>query len=499
MRLSRALAVEAVGALIAAALAVVSVLRLTATSGRGELLLRDADSFVVAMLARSVTSGEPLDWAMSPVLFVPETALYGTVGALGWSPRAVLLACAVLTLVLLYAALRLVAARAGMLPALAAFTAFTLLVALEGAGDRESLELASLLTLTTYYSATVIAAVVTLGLVRRALDRGLRPLTAVGLAAIGALSTLTNPLFLAWSSAPLVLVLLVVALRSPDARDTALKLVAAIGAGAAVGLLARIPVSPLIVADGAHYAKPAAWLESAGYYLALLGERMSRPEGVAAAAITVTLLAVGVMQTVRAGRRRDPATVVVAAYAWVAPLVALVGLVAAGTVAARYLQPWAFAPVIVVTTLSITPARLRVPSRSRRTLLAASAVLATVALALAVPPLARAATAVDTSLACVTAWVDGTPEHGAGQYWSIRAPKTAAQQPERLLQVDTRLTPYTWLVNRADFDTDAVRYLITDAQSAPFELPAGTPPPAQTVSCGRYTILDWGAEVLPIG
>lgn len=47
-----------------------------ASSARSELLFRDGDSLIVALFARSVLSGVPLDWAMSSVLFLPESAVF---------------------------------------------------------------------------------------------------------------------------------------------------------------------------------------------------------------------------------------------------------------------------------------------------------------------------------------------------------------------------------------------------------------------------------------
>src|SRR3546814_4762228 len=104
------------------------------------------------MIVRSLSLGQPQDWAMSPVLFRPETLVYGLLGALGWGMRATLVLNALVNLLALYGALRMVAGRrrtgaAPVVGALLAFTAFTALALFEGEaardGDRKSTRLNS--------------------------------------------------------------------------------------------------------------------------------------------------------------------------------------------------------------------------------------------------------------------------------------------------------------------------------------------------------------------
>ncbi|MDQ0646398.1 hypothetical protein QFZ53_000594 [Microbacterium natoriense] len=98
----------------------------------------------------------------------------------------------------------------------------------------------------------------------------------------------------------------------------------------------------------------------------------------------------------------------------------------------------------------------------------------------------------------MTDWVTASGRTGAGQFWTVRLPKTHLDDPAQLVQVDHRLNGYAWLVNRSDLDAQAVSFLLQDSQSVQWQLPESAIP-EQVVSCGRYTILDFGSRTLPVG
>ena len=56
------------------------------------MLFVNADSLVTVLMARSLAAGQPQDWAMSPVLFIPETAVYFLLAVFGMGVRATLMA-----------------------------------------------------------------------------------------------------------------------------------------------------------------------------------------------------------------------------------------------------------------------------------------------------------------------------------------------------------------------------------------------------------------------
>lgn len=488
---------ELSGWLGALALALITTAHV-ASSARSELLFRDGDSLIVAMFARSLLSGQPWDWAMSSVLFLPESAVFAGLDlALPLDVNGLLAANAIVNLIVLYGALRLAVGRRrdGAAPvtwSLLGLAVFALIAATETSASRDALQLASLLLTTTYYSATVIAVLLSVGLVRRVLDRGSGGLGAiVALGATAAVSTLSNPLYAVWATVPITLLLGLMIVRSAQRHRLAV-LVAVLLAGTAIGFLGRIPFRAWITNTGAGYVQPEQWSQSLTYYTGLLADRLSTTEGVVGCLVVLALLALAVVRTVRGG---DDGTWFVGAIAWVAPVLVVVGAVALGTHAARYLQPLVFAPVLALVAL---PRAARMPLRSRSLLAAAAAVLLLLGGALSVPRLVAATAEEDPDLACVTGWVNASGRTGAGQFWTVRLPKLHLDDPARLVQVDHELNGYAWLVDRRDFDVREVSFLVEDAQTVPWSLPVPAVPD-EVVDCGRYRILDFGGTSLPIG
>ncbi|MCP2638374.1 hypothetical protein K0817_017620 [Microbacterium sp. HD4P20] len=533
---------------LAAAVATsVGVVAMVAASARSELMFRDGDSLVTTLVVQSVAAGQPQDWAMSTVLFLPETAVLGMLTLFGLGVNGTLALAGIVNLVAFYGALRVVAGstarvRAPIAGALLAFATFGLIAVSETSPSRDALELASLLTLTTYYSATVIGVVLAVGLARRALDRrhrrnvgsggssrrysatdaaaadprttdpdasGAVPWTPVAvLGVVAAASVVTNPLFAAWATVPLGLVLVVT--WALTRSGTALWLAGALIAGTATGFVGRMPLAPLIANTGAGYADPSRWAESLGYYGTLLAERWSAPWGAASALVLLALWAWCVAATAVLARRGDLGAAVVTAYGWVLPLLVVVGAIALGTNAARYLQPAAFAPLLgLIVVPGLLSARTRVAAStnpSRRSAVAVgfagagAVVLLILAGAVGVPRIVTAVTAPDADLDCVVEWVERSGRTGAGQFWTVRLPKAHLADPRALVQVDHQLRGYAWLVNRDDFAVGEVSFLVLDAQSPAFDLPEGASvDDARHVSCGRYTIADFGDEALPLG
>ncbi|MEV4669340.1 hypothetical protein [Microbacterium sp. LWO12-1.2] len=486
---------ELAGWLGALALALI-VTGQVAASARSELLFRDGDSLIVALFAQSALSGEPSHWAMSSVLFLPETAVFAGLDLiLPVDVNGLLAASAVVNILAFYGALRMAAGRrrrvtAPVSWALIGTAALGVLAMTETSSSRDALELASLLLTTTYYSATVIAVVLAVGLIRRFVERrkrGAGPLLA--LAFVAALSTLSNPLFAVWATVPLTIVLAGLARRSAT-RSRMLPALAVLIAATALGLIGRMPFSAWIANTGAGYAQPALWVESVGYYAALLGDRVTTPLGIIGTLLSLGLLA---FAAVRSMRVHEPAERVVALAAWVIPVLVLLGAIALGTHAARYLQPLAFAPVLA---LVAAPRALAIPRP--RPIIATVAVLLLAGSALSVPRLVSAAHAPDADLTCVTDWVSSSGRTGAGQFWTVRLPKLHLDDRTQLVQVDHRLNGYAWLVNRTDFDVGEVSFLIEDAQTVEWQLPLDIAPDA-IVDCGRYRILDFGSTPLPLG
>ena len=483
---------EAAAAVAALALSLIVVAHLVATE-RAALLFTDGDSVITVLITRSLSAGEPQDWAMSSVLFLPEIAVFWLLSLLGLPIMATVLLNAVINLLALYLALRFVTRTP--VAALAAFTAFAALALLESSGSRESLELASLMATTTYYSATVIGVLVTLGLLLRLPGR---PAVLAGVATVALVSTASNPIFLAWAVLPFALLL--IAARHLPVRARVLGLIA-LGGGAALGMLVRLPLAPWITNTGAGYAQPSQWGESARYYGDLVADRAQDAAGVASLLVWGILVALGVTLTVLCLRRRQLLLASIAAVSWMAPLLVVVGAVALGTHASRYIQPAVFLPVLAVAVLvAMVPAPHRLVDA--RLVVPGTALVLAIVAAVLLPGVVQAGSRQhpDADVACVTQWVAESGEVGAGQFWTIRAPKAYADDPAALVQVDLQLNAYAWLVNRQDFAVERVSFLVSDELSFAFDLPPRlASATTQTNDCGRYTITDFGRPIVVLG
>jgi hypothetical protein len=471
-----------------------------------DLLFTDGDSVIVPLVVRSIALGQPQDWALSPVLFLPETLVYGVLALLGLGMRATLLLNAMVNLLALYGALRLVSGRrrVGSAPvagALLAFGAFTVLALLEGSATRDGPQFATMLATTSYYSATVIATVAALGLVRRALERpGRRPWpSAAALAGIAAVSVLSNPLFAVWAIIPVVGMLTVLAGMRRTPAAAAVALAGGLVVGGVAGYVARGLFSDTIVADSGNYFRVDQWTHSLAHYGGIVADLAATPTRAGWLAGMAALWVLAIVLLRRAWRAGDAALTAVAGIAVAWPPLLTAGAVILGTDAVRYLQPWMYLPLAA---LAAAPEvwRPRVPARIRRAGLAAGAIAALVAGAVAIPAVASAASRTARDLDCVLDWVHDSGRTGAGQFWAVRAPKVNLDDPGRLIQVDHTLRVYTWLTNRADAVGAEVTFLVQDASTYPFALPPGySIGDAEEIGCGRYTIFDFGDRVLPLG
>ncbi|MBH0099897.1 hypothetical protein I6E68_12205 [Salinibacterium sp. NSLL150] len=500
VRVLRPLVIELLWLLGALGLALLVVTYLAGTPGRGELMFLDGDSMIVPLFSRSILEGTASNWAMSAVLFVPEVTAFLVLSLLGWDIHEAQFLSAVANFAGLYLVFRVAAVTVAKgnraaLAATAGFAAVCILASTESAGNGDSPELASLLAVTTYYAATVLGVLLAVGITRRIVaSSSPRRILVIALFAIAAVSVVTNPLYLAWATAPLVLIVIIVCAGAGRGRSALWSIVALVG-GSALGYLLRIPLAPWIVANPDNYFQPHRSRASFGYYWALLLERLSSPGGVLAVAIVVALTLLGVWLTLRSLRHGAIGSAVVAAYSWFAPVATTVGFILLGTEASRYLQLWAFAPALALVVL-IADARRAAPTETPwRRLVAFAAIpalLGGVTFIAVLPAAAQRATEHDTSLDCAVDWVNASGAVGAGQFWSVRAVKTHVDDQAQLIQTDFALRDYAWLVDRSDFDQHEVSFLIVDDQSAPFTLPAAAENlPSTTIDCGRFQIFDY--------
>lgn len=332
-------------------------------------------------------------------------------------------------------------ARRPVVSALAAFTVIIAVGLLEQATRSVAFAFVTMLTTTTYYSATVIGGIALIGVLRRAIDSGrVTPVALLVAAAITAVSTLTNPLFAAWIVLPLLVTLALLALRRAVSLPHAAIWAAALGLAAVAGYAARALFADHIVADAGQYLR---WfdLPSAGsFYGPLAGEALATPAGILRLGIVAGLVALTLVVLVDAVRHRRAATSLVGLVALLSPVLTTVGVLVLGAQADRYLQPWLFLPVLaVIVAVDALPSTARLPARAGRMVAGAAAVLAlVVTAAVSAPALARPASTLDPDVQCVVDWVNASGRTGAGQFWTVRGPKAYLDDPRRLIQVDHR-------------------------------------------------------------
>lgn len=496
-----------VAAALALALGVTAILLSTA---KAPLILYDGDSQLPMLWRASVWAGQPQEWVLSSPLFLIELLLYGPAALLPLPNPVTLALFSVIGWFVLYLSARALTAaaglraRAGVIAALAIVAVPAVEASLEQSPDRNALEPAALLSTTTYYSGSFIASVLLLALVARSVRSAHepKPLVLAATAALSFVASMSNPLFIAWTVGPLVLVVLILGLAGVG-RPAMFITGIAMATGAGAGLLARLPFSPILVQDNLAKVRLDLASQSAQYYLALADQRLHDPGGPLEVPIILAMFAFAIVTLIVAVRRRHATAIAVGAFAVASPAITAVASVVVGTFAARYLQPIAFFPPLAITSafalVLLRPRRsaIRVWSPGRmRAVGIAGLLLSLVVGATGTVFLARTTTTPDASVACAVQWIDHRGVPGAGQYWSVRAVKAAISDPRDLVQTDQYLQGYSWLTDNADFHTKQVYFTITDNESVAFDVGRQ---PATVIRCGRYTIDDYGSQPLDVG
>ena len=504
---------ELTGWIVALLLALLAVGHMAATD-RSWMLYYDSETVLPALVRGSVLAGQPQDWALSAVLFIPEMGVYWAVAALGFGVKGTFILNAVVNFLLLYGSLRLLSGLVRperprsrrIVGALVAFAATVFLTFLENSSRWDSFEVVSLLATGTFYGTTVLASVLSTGLaaplaVPRASPRR-RAVLEVALLVIIAVATLTNPLILAWEAVPLAFVFALLARRRITSWKLAGRLGAVLTIGAVFGLIARIPFASLITKDGPAYAKPSAAMGAGLYFLKQFSDLASTPAGTVEMGFVVALILSAVIVFRSSTRDGDVRTAVLAGMAWAAPLVVVVGMVALGGVGTRYFQPIFFAPLclLVLVPELLAQRTLGVHWRRARVLVASIAGVCLVGSGLVALTLRDSAEALNPDIGCVDAWITSSQRTGAGRFWTIRGPKAYLRDPGQLIQVDKSFGAYQWLTNRTDYATKNVSFVLSDTEYPAPALPVGVEnDPRQTIRCGRYTITDFVSPVLVIG
>jgi len=509
---------EALGGLVALALSVIALRHVLATA-RVELLWYDGDSVLLPLVRRSMELGQPFEWAMSPALFFfPELPVYLLCAAVTATPQQALALNGVLVLLAVYALVR--AAANELMPAArrsariavsaVALGFVTLLVLTESSATATSLELASLLLTTTYYYGAVLAMLGTAVLVLRAVRTGrASPTVLVVLGLLAACTTASNPLYVPWSGAPVVVTLLLLAAARRLPWRPVLLLAGTVTAGSIVGYLLRIPLRPFVSLDPSTYVQPSRAGETLQFFAALTDDRA----GTAAGDAGLLLLFVGVLLsaggTVWAWRVRTSRTVLVAAALPLVTVVAVsVGVVVAGSETPRYLEPIVTAPLLALVAVAelartaVRTTRVHRPRRGVRAVLAVAGAAVLLAGFATAPSTARAvASSRYDPAACLDRWADGRDVVGVGQFWTARPLAAYAATNVQLLQVRDTFQTYPWLVDLAAYRDAEPTFVVIgtrDLWTTAVEDSLGRP--ATITHCTGFDVYDYagttGATIL---
>jgi hypothetical protein len=521
--LVRTVAHEALGVVLALALAVLALRHVLATE-RVALLWYDGDSVLLPLVARSISLGQPFEWAMSPALFFfPELPVYLGVAAVTSTPQQALALNGVLVLVAVYAIVRAgadelmpAAARSARIAAsVLAVVLLTMLVLTESSATATSLELASLLLTTTYYYGAVLAMLGTAVLVLRTVRTGRASVPVlVTLGVVTALTTASNPLSVPWSAGPVVVTLGLLALARRLPWRPAALVAGTLTAGAVVGYLVRIPLRPFVSLDPSAYVHPERAGATAAFFAALTDDRAASASGDAGLLLMLLGVLLSAGGTVWAWRARASRTVLVACALPLVTIVAVsVGVVASGAQAPRYLEPVVAMPLLALvavcelTRTAVRRTKLHRPGRAARTVLAVGAAAVLVAGIAVTPGTVRTvADARYDPVSCLDRWVDarrseGREPVGVGQFWTIRPLAAYAEQDVRLLQVRDTFDVYPWLVDLGAYRQARPDYVVIgsgDVWTTPVEDSLGRP--ATITHCTGYDVYDYagtrGADVL---
>jgi hypothetical protein len=504
---------EIIGSLAVIALATVALRHVIATA-RQVILWYDGDSVLLPLVVRSIRLGEPFEWAMSPALFFfPELPVYLLCAAVTTTPQEALALNGVLVLCAVYVLVRVVAAQ--LMPtassawritvSVLAMVLLTAEILTESSTDK-GLELSSLLLTTTYYYGVVLAMLATAALALRVVRTMSLPEPRAGggalvtAAAIAFCSTASNPLYVPWSAAPVIVTvaLLAVLQRVPWRIVWLLGTTLVIGSG--LGYLLREPLHSFVSLAPATYVHPSQALATLQFFAQLTDERAGSAAGDAGLLLMFLGVLVGVGGMVWAWRVRTARTVLVATTLSTVTVVAVsVGVIATGSDSPRYLEPVVTIPLVALVAVAelarTTIRRTRVAPTARGVRLVLALVTAAI-LAAGVAVVPSTVSAVRTArygpVSCLDRWAGSRDVVGVGQFWTVRPLATYSSTSVRLLQVRDNFTAYPWLVDLASYSGARPTFVLVgsgDFWSTPVEDSLGSP--RDIVHCSGYDIYDY--------
>lgn len=442
-----------------------------------QLFLYNGDSITLALLVRSVLSGEPFHWVLSSQLFIfPEGPIYFVSQLIVGNPKYALFLNAFLNLVVLFFGYRTVG-RVFLEPGKAnrfALGGLLLVVFLMLCETRLAVNQGSIATLilfNTYYCGVIFTALFLLALygkVAIALERDTRTWVFGAVAIVlTALTYLSDPLIFLQFSAPFIAVVLVLWILGRLGGFlalffTATQFVGVLSGGVLRGLFKKYigaSVDSYLHFDRLNLALNDLWMS-------VQTVRISRLSVIEYLVIFLVLASVAVLALYLLNYRRarffagsrkvTGFLLLVLLFTVVAPIVIAVGVLATGSFYTRYLLP-----VIFFTPLGFLP----IFFSKRATAVGSGLFILLFAGALVL----SGRTIHDGSWSymrsddvdCFNAFMQKQEFDSLGGYWSARALDLYSSSPARVLQI-TGLAKQHWLNNAGAYEGHTFSGLIVD-------------------------------------
>jgi len=530
-RLLESLLLEAWPVVVVAFAVLIALANTVGTSWAG-ILFDNADSIVLPLMRESLDRGEPQQWVFSSQAFLfPEGLLYAFSSLFSSSIRMTLAINAVLNVVVLYGAFRVIAyllahrSRHRFVEIFIALTSalgFVLLVLLERNGNVNLSGLATPYLATTYYYGVVLSGLVTIALILwvtrsfgpMAWGRMRMAIFASVLVAVAALTTFSNPLYLVQVFAPISVVLLILLFFARVTWRRASYLGAVLVVGVLLGMLFRAVFSSLFPAVLKQYVSLDSIPSSIRQVHLTLNEMLSSGQGELRFLLIGFLLLVSVIIFAFASfaqarpnlsPRVSTEEIFIAGFVLVSSVSLTVGMVVTGSITTRYLEPLTIFPLLTLMSVGIHVLRRMLAevkkASLRRSLVRYLVVIAGVASALIVILGAVSIPAVSKLIDddqyitsdCLDHYLGNSGRNGVGSFWLSRPIQLYGEQKGEVLQVNPDMSPYEWMINMGSYEQTDFSYVLIDRVSAPSatDTEGALGRPARIVSCGGYDIFDY--------
>lgn len=535
--LAREWVIEVAGVLAVVAVALLLLGRLL-TSSWTHILLYNGDSLVLPLLVDSIVGNEPFEWVFSSQLFLfPELPLYALSSALTATPQSALMFSACLNLLLLYAGLRVIGslvAPRGTPRLLLVITStltvgiFAVFVVLEPSPTVNGVAIATLYLATTYYYGAIVAGLavfaLTLWFIRarivqaREMAPARRWVTVTYVASaivIGTLAATSNPLYLFQVVAPLLAALVILLFLNRLGWVQFGIIAGAQLVVTVVSVAARVFLAPFLSTGVSRYLRPEDIPQSLSVLKHVVGDLLSTPSGTVKLTLVSVVILTSVVLAVRAlyaaarpriADRISSLDVFVHVFVTLAVLVLLAGFVATGSTTTRYLLPMFVFPLLGAQVVMMRVAG-RLVSRSRaasgrrihaaRTFLisALAAILTFLVLGTVVWAAPRVLSASNNEgydyPACLDTFLAGAQADGVASFWVSRQLEVYGSPGRDVLQVDSTLGVYPWMINLASYLDQDFSFVLVDGDLITEESVEPLGEPAAVIDCPSYDIYDY--------